>query len=96
MAKIDANFPVSLPSALPARRAGSGPVGQAQASSGVGATAAARDVSDAAVLRHAPRSDAPVDAAKVAQLRAAVLDGSYKPNAANIAGRMIDMEKKLP
>jgi len=44
----------------------------------------------------APAASAPLDAAKVARVRAAVLDGSYKPDAGRIAQRMLDLERKLP
>ncbi|HEX6834505.1 MAG TPA: flagellar biosynthesis anti-sigma factor FlgM [Rudaea sp.] len=90
MAKIDANLPVNVPSALPAaRRAGGTPVGAADAA------AAVKGARDTAPLRPAS-TEPPLDTSKVAQLRAAVLDGSYRIDASRIADRLVGLEKKLP
>ncbi len=91
MAKIDSNLPIPVPSALPAtQRASGSPVGSAEAAGAVKGT------KDAATLHAARRSEAPVNDSKVARLRAAVLDGSYKPDAKRIADRLVDLEKTLP
>jgi flagellar biosynthesis anti-sigma factor FlgM len=91
MAKIDTNLSIPLPSILPvAKRGGSGPVGQ------IGATSAVKGVAHAATTSQTGRSESTFDTGKVAQLRAAVLDGSYKVDSGKIAANLIDTEKKLP
>jgi len=98
MTKIDANYPVAVPAALRNVRpsAGGTPAGAVAgtaAANAIGATAASAVETPRAT---APASSAPLDAAKVARVRAAVLDGSYKPDAGRIAQRMLDLERKLP
>jgi flagellar biosynthesis anti-sigma factor FlgM len=54
-------------------------------------------LASSALSTRAPAStEAPVDVAKIEQLRAAVLDGSYKIDAHAIADRIVDLEKVLP
>jgi len=97
MSKIDTNLTVPVASTLPiARRNGSGAVGQVGQSGAIGATATTKGPSEASATQHAGRSEMPFDAAKVARLRAAVLDGSYKVDSRKIAANLIEIEKKLP
>lgn len=98
MTKIDANYPVPVTAALRSVRPSSGgtPAGAVAgtaAAHGIGATAASAVETSRAT---APAGSAPFDAAKVARVRAAVLDGSYTPDAGRIAQRMLDLERKLP
>lgn len=91
MAKIDANLPIPVPPALTAvSRASAGPVGSTEPA------AVARGVKDATTLHAAKHGEAPVNDSKVARLRAAVLDGSYRSDASRIADRLIHLEKTLP
>ena len=71
-------------------------------SSTVGATAAAdslRLTGEAEGLKALERelgtSPAGIDVAKVQAVRAAIADGSYRIDAAQIASRMIDLDKQL-
>ena len=74
----------------------------ADRSAAVGATAAAdslRLTGDAeglqALERELGTSPAGIDMAKVQAVRAAIADGSYKIDAAQIASRMIDLDRQL-
>ena len=98
MSKIESSLPASVVAALtPAgtkRTASGGPVENVAAGSSVSAINAQTPAATVSAVRHS--GGTPVDAAKVARLRAAVLDGSYKPNAGRIADRLAELEKKLP
>lgn len=92
--KIDA-LPPSLvpPTATSARHASTtGKVDATDASPAIGTP------QDSIALSTSRRADGetPIDHARVAKVRAAVLDGSYTVDAANIADRLVDLEKNLP
>ena len=97
--KIDAG----LPGVRPLEAANSGSVARAgtERSPSVGATAASdslRLTGEAEGLQALERqlaTPAGIDMAKVQAVRAAIADGSYRIDAAQIASRMIDLDRQL-
>jgi flagellar biosynthesis anti-sigma factor FlgM len=97
MSKIYPNLPTALPTVTHTpKRSGSQAADEVKSGAEVGATPSTL-LAPGTLTTHVPAvAGAPVDASKVEKLRAAVLDGSYTPNAAKIADRLVDLEKKLP
>ena len=96
MTKITSNFPPPVPLTVPARRSTTTSVDSVNANAAVGAASTVLTSSRLTPSSPASASHAPVDTAKVAQIRAAVLDGTYKPDAAKIADTLVGLEKQLP
>jgi negative regulator of flagellin synthesis FlgM len=97
MSKIHSHLPPVVPALTNApKRGGTSATDAVKSSADVSATQSTLLSSGTLSTRAPATADAPVDTAKVEKLRAAVLDGSYKPDAAKIADRLVDLEKKLP
>jgi negative regulator of flagellin synthesis FlgM len=97
MSKIQSNLPTAVPAVTNApKRGGTNAADAVKSGAEVGAAQSPLLSSGTLTTRAPASAEAPVDAAKVEKLRAAVLDGSYKVDAHKIADRLVDLEKALP
>lgn len=97
MSKITSNMPPVVPAMTNTpKRGGTSATDAVKSGADVGATQSTLVSSGTLSTRAPAAGHPPVDSAKVGKLRAAVLDGSYKPDAQKIADRLVDLEKKLP
>lgn len=93
---VPAGMPASAPQAKPVS------AGEAGATAGQAAAPTPREddsvqLTESAMAMHlaSQGADAPVDAQRVAQVREAIADGSYRVDARSIAARLIGLEKQL-
>ncbi len=97
MPKIHSNLPTPVPTvATTPRRSGTSSVDTVKSGSEVGGVQSTLLTSGSSPTRAPATTNAPVDSARVEQLRAAVLNGSYKVDAGKIATSLVGLEKKLP